>query len=325
MRTKRLITGALVGILAGMGSSSNDGFAAAQAPAASASRTQKAASALPRTPWGHPDLQGIWSNFDRTPFERPLPVKPAPKPTPPAARGVGVGPAAEFHSDWDHTKVSAVRPSVVVDPPTGRVPVRPEAEARRDYDRAHIADHWEHNSPWERCITRGVPGGMFPSEYNNAYQIVQTPDHVVILQEMIHDARVIPIDGRAHLDPAIRQWMGDSRGRWEGDTLVVETTNFTDKGWITNNGATGRIKGIPHTANLRVVERFTRVDANTINWEARIEDPQIYTSPWTVMMPLNLEGPYYQIFEYACHEGNYAIPNTLSGGRAEDAEAAKKR
>jgi hypothetical protein len=118
--------------------------------------------------------------------------------------------------------------------------------------------------------------------------------------------------------------MGDSRGHWEGDTLVVETTHFNDGGWIANNGATGRMKGIHSTADLRVVERLTRVSANTIDWQATIEDPKVYTSPWTVAMPLNLE-PEYRRFEYACHEGNYAMPNTLSAGRAEDAATAAKK
>jgi hypothetical protein len=211
-----------------------------------------------------------------------------------------------------------------VDPPTGRVPVRPEAEAKRAYDLAHLSDSWEYNSPWERCITRGVPGGMFPSDYNNAYQIIQTPDSVVIHQEMIHETRIIPVDGRPYLPATVQQWMGDSRGHWEGDTLVVETTHFNDQGWIANNAATGRIKGIPNTSELRVVERFARVSADTITWQATIEDPKVYTSPWTVAMPLNLE-PEYQMYEYGCHEGNYALPHTLSAGRAQDAPTAKKK
>jgi hypothetical protein len=163
---------------------------------------------------------------------------------------------------------------------------------------------------------------MFPSDYNNAYQIFQTADAVVVAQEMIHETRIIPIDGRPHLPARVRQWMGDSRGHWEGDTLVVETTHFDGRGWIANNGATGRMKGIHHTADLKVVERFTRVNANTIEWRATIDDPTVYTRPWTVAMPLNLE-PAYQKFEYACHEGNYAMPNTLSAGRFEDAAAKK--
>jgi hypothetical protein len=206
---------------------------------------------------------------------------------------------------------------MVIDPPDGRVPVKPDAEAKRDYDRAHLTDSYEFSSPWERCITRGVPGGMFPSEYNNALQIIQRRDVVVIHQEMIHENRIIPIDGRPRPPSTVRQWMGVPRGHWEGDTLVIETVGFNDRGWITNNGATGRIKGIHATADLRVVERLTRLNANTIQWRATIEDPTVYTRPWTVAMPLNLE-PTYQMFEYACHEGNYAMRNTLSAGRAKD-------
>ncbi len=168
---------------------------------------------------------------------------------------------------------------------------------------------------------------MFPAGYNNAYRILQSPGYVIILYEMIHDARIIPLDGRAHIAPNIRLWMGDSRGRWDGNTLVVETTNFHDRGWIASSASQGRIKGIPISDALYVVERFTRVDADTIRWEVTIEDPNVYTRPWTVAMPLSRD-PDYQIFEYACHEGNYALPNILKGGRARDmaaAEAARKR
>jgi hypothetical protein len=319
MKTKRLIICAVIGffVLSVIAIRSTV-HAASQNSAGAPKKTSWMA---PRTPWGHPDLQGTWTNFDRTPFERPAPVTTARQG---GGGGAGIGPAAEFSADWAHSRVSPVRPSVVVDPPNGRVPVRPEAEAKRAYDLAHLSDSWVYNSPWERCITRGVPGGMFPSDYNNAYQIIQTPDSVVIHQEMIHETRIIPVDGRPYLPSTVQQWMGDSRGHWEGDTLVVETTHFNGDGWITNNGATGRIKGIPNTAELRVVERFTRVSADTINWQATIEDPKVYTSPWTVAMPLNLE-PEYQMYEYACHEGNYAMPHTLSAGRAEDEAANKKK
>ena len=151
-------------------------------------------------------------NFDRTPFEGPAPANSAPRRNTGAA---GVGPAALFSQDWAHSRLSPVRSSVVVDPPNGRVPVRPEAEARRDYDLARITDSWEYQSPWERCITRGVPGGMFPSDYNNAVRIFQTPDSVIIFQEMIHETRSIPVDGRPHIPSNVPQWMGDSRGHWK--------------------------------------------------------------------------------------------------------------
>ena len=131
------------------------------------------------------------------------------------------------------------------------------AEDKRDYDLAHLEDHYRHETPWVRCITRGVPGGMFPAGYNNGYQIIQMPGYVVIVYEMIHDTRIIPLDGRPHVGANIRMWNGDPRGRWEGNTLVVETTNFNDMGSIATSAATGRIRGIPHSDELHVVERFT--------------------------------------------------------------------
>jgi hypothetical protein len=219
--------------------------------------------------------------------------------------------------------VATRQTSLVVDPPDGRVPVTPAAEAKRDYDAAHIGDSYEYMSVWDRCITRGVPGGMFPAGYNNAYQIVQTPGYVVILHEMIHEAQIVPLDGRPHLPANIRQWNGDSRGHWDGNTLVVETTNYNGKGWIATSAATGRIKGIPQSQGLHVVERYTRVDADTINYEVTIDDPNEYTRPWKVAMPLSRESSY-QMYEYACHEGNQAVQNILNGGRAADSGGASK-
>ena len=169
-------------------------------------------------------------------------------------------------------------------------------------------------SVYSRCITRGVPGTMFPQAYNNGYQILQVPGYVVIRAEMMH-IRVIPLDGAPHLDERIRGWMGDSRGHWEGDTLVVETTNFDAKGWISSNASAGRMHAVPQSDELRVVERLTRVDENTIAWQATIEDPEFYTVPWTVEVPFRRE-PDYIIYEYACHEGNHAIEGVMGGQRA---------
>jgi hypothetical protein len=165
---------------------------------------------------------------------------------------------------------------------------------------------------------------MFPAGYNNAYQIVQIPGYVVLLYEMIHEARVIPVDGRPHISQNIRQWNGDSVGHWEGNTLVVDTTNYNGKGWIATSAATGRIKGIHQSRRLHVVERFTRVGEDTIQYEVTIDDPAVYTRPWKVAVPLERD-PNYQIFEYACHEGNHAVENVLSAGRAHDTEVAAKR
>jgi len=163
---------------------------------------------------------------------------------------------------------------------------------------------------------------MFPAGYNNAYEIIQIPGYVVMVFEMIHETRIIPIDGRPRLGAAIKQWNGEPRGRWEGNTLVVESTNYNSKGSIATSAATGRIRGIPQTDNMTVVERFTRTDANTIEYSVTITDPKVYTQPWTVKLPLNRDDTY-QMFEYSCHEGNYAMPNALSFGRKRDAEAAK--
>ena len=291
----------------------------------------------PRNADGQPDLQGIWINPTITPFERPAEFgnkaflteeeiaeiesraadNNVDRPPPPGS----VGSYNRFWFDSGTDVVSTRQTSLVVDPPDGRVPLRPEAIARRADDLERIADSWEHMSPWDRCITRGVPGGMFPAGYNNAYQIVQLPGHVVILYEMIHKARIIPVDNSPHLPAEVRQWDGDSRGRWEGNTLVVDTTNFNGKGWIATNGASGRIRGIPQSEALHVVERFTRVADDTILFEVTIEDPNVYTRPWTVAIPLT-QDPGYQIYEYACQEGNQSVGNILSGGRARDAAAA---
>ena len=296
----------------------------------------------PRTPDGQPDLQGMWTNATITPFERPRALAEKPFLTEQEAAALekqaadrranadraptpgDVGSYIDVWFDAGTRVVATRRTSLVVDPPDGRVPVKPSAEATRDRNLTNV-DSYESMSPWDRCITRG-PGAMFPAGYNNAYQIVQTPGYVVILHEMIHEARIIPVDGRPHLDTSIRLWAGDPRGRWEGKTLIVETTNFNDKGWIATNAASARIRGVPHSEALRLVERFTRVNADTISYEVTIEDPNVYTRPWTVEIPLSRDEAY-QMFEYACHEGNRAIDHVLSGARAAErraAEAAKK-
>jgi hypothetical protein len=291
----------------------------------------------PKTADGQPDLQGVWTNATITPFERPAALagkaflteeeaaalerqaaqrRATVDEAPP--RPGDVGNYNDFWFDSGTKVVSTRQTSLVVDPPDGKVPLRPEAEKRRDFNLTNT-DSYESMSPWDRCITRG-PGRMFPAGYNNAYQIVQTPGYVMIAQEMIHEARIIPLDGRPHPDESVRMWTGDPRGRWEGNTLVVETTNFNDKGWIATNGASARIRGVPHSNALRLVERFTRTDANTMAYEITVDDPNIFTRPWTVSMPLVLDNAY-QIFEYACHEGNYAIGHILSAARAAERDA----
>jgi hypothetical protein len=262
------------------------------------------------TPDGQPDLQGIWVNFDSTPFESDT--------TGPLGTIPNVNPPAHW-ADHD-SPMSPQRTSMVVDPPDGRVPVMKWAEDKRDYDLAHLEDAPQHETPWVRCITRGVPGGMFPAGYNNGYEIIQVPGYVIIVYEMIHDTRIIPLDGRPHVGDSIRLWNGDPRGRFEGKTLVVETTNFNDKGAIATSAATGRMRGIPHSDELHVVERFTRISEDVINYSVTITDPKVYTAPWTVALPLNRD-PSYLMFEYACHEGNLALPNALSAGRARERAA----
>jgi hypothetical protein len=155
---------------------------------------------------------------------------------------------------------------------------------------------------------------MLPAGYNNAYRILQTPNHVVIYHEMIHDARIISLSDQPFIDDRIRQWMGDAHAHWEGEVLVVETKNFHDRGWIASSGAGRRLKGIPVSKALHVVERYQRVSETTIMWDVTITDPDVYTAPWRISMPLTAE-PTYEMFEYACHEGNYAVPNALSGAR----------
>ena len=291
----------------------------------------------PRTPDGHPDLQGFWTNATITPLERPKELgakeffseaeaaenrKSALVPTPTAERS-GTEAHYEFTQfglDKTQSQVAfSLRTSLIVGP-EGRVPsLTPEAQ-QRIAERAAKAKGHEFDGPenrgiQENCIVWGNEGPpMLPPGYNSYLQIVQAPGYVAILQEMIHDARIIPLDGRPHLPQNVRGWLGDSRGRWEGDTLVVDTTNFTDK--INFRGS---------RENLHVVERFTRVDDNTIRYAFTVDDPTTWTKPWSAELPLAKDkGP---IYEYACHEANYGIANNLKGARAVEKaaeEAAKK-
>ncbi len=301
----------------------------------------------PRTADGHPDLQGIWGNKTITPIERPdsepraylsdeematlnqeraerkaaQDAAPARRTTASPTLGGGYG---SYWLDAGDTVLSTGQTSFVVDPPSGRVPVKQWALDAKSYRLRNQGDHYQHLSVWDRCISRGVPGSMLPAGYNNAYRILQTAQHVAIFHEMIHDARVIPISDRPFIDERIDQWMGDSRAHWEDDVLVVETQGFHDRGWIASSGAGGRLKGISTSTELHVVERFERVSERTIMWTVRITDPEVYTAPWTIQMPLTTE-PDYEIFEYACHEGNYAVPNTLSGQRYLDRASITQR
>ena len=290
----------------------------------------------PRTAWGDPDIQGIWTNETITPFERPTALANTPFQTPAEAAALEAraavqrenadsaprpGDVGSYNQVWFDagTKVvSTLQASLVVDPADGRVPLRPEAlKLRAEYD-AQNGDAPEFMSPWDRCITRGIPGGFFPAGYNNGYQIIQVPGAVVIHYEMIHAARIIPTDGRAHLPSHLRSWDGDSVGHWEGTTLVVDVTNYNGKGWIATNAAAGRMRGVLQSDALHVVERFTRVSAGTIHYDVTIDDPKMYTRPWKLAIPLERDDEY-RFYEYACHEGNHAVENVLRVSRALEA------
>ena len=274
----------------------------------------------PRTPWGDPDLQGIWNNSTTTPLERPRELAGTAILSPEeraqrdqealdrADRPPRPGDTGSYNAFWFNRGSLLPRTSLVVDPPAGRLPARtPAGQRRAAWERG--TDSWEDRNLAERCVTRGAPkrrGG-----YNNNFHILQTPGFVAILQEMIHEVRFIPLDGRAHLPAGIRQWLGDSRGRWEGDTLVVETTNFRDGiRFNSYNCCPGA------GAGLHLTERFTRVGPDTIDHRYTVSDPGTYTASWTAAVPLTRSaGP---MFEYACHEGNVGLENILRGARAQE-------
>jgi hypothetical protein len=291
----------------------------------------------PKTPWGDPDLQGTYSNTSEngTPLERPeifegrkledikgeelLAIKrAAQKRTIQNFEGPLHAPEGWWQPDLNMVKGSQAW--LIVDPPNGKIPpLTPEATqriaaraaARRNGGRGP-ADSWEDRSLYDRCITRGLPGSMMPAIYGNGYQIVQTPGYVAIIYEMIHETRVIPLDGRPHSPSNVRSYLGDARGHWEGDTLVVETTNFREQGIYRNAN--------PET--FRLIERFTRIAPDTVKWAVTVDDPQTWTKPWTFSMPLTKDdsGP---VLEYACHEGNLGLMNILSAARAEEKKAAE--
>jgi hypothetical protein len=270
----------------------------------------------PRTPWGDPDLQGTWPGTAMmgVPIERPR-QSGAPRP---AGRGAGTGPPGH----WGEQGEPQGQTSLVVDPADGRIPPMTPEGVRRT---AAVPRTWYYdndgggpfNAPadlsvYDRCITRGVIGSMLPVGYNAGNEIVQAPGFVALRNEMIHETRIIPTDGRPHLSPVMRQYMGHSVGRWDGDTLVVETTNLTNR---TGAGANGR--AIFHSEAARLTERFTRTDDDTLHYGLTIDDPVMWTRPWTLSFPLKRD-PGYGMFEYACHEGNYGLRNILSAARADD-------
>ena len=303
----------------------------------------------PKTAWGDPDLQGVWPGNMGVPMQKPkgfgdrttlTEAEYADRVTraeraaasdneerAPKDAKVGIGPP----SYWTERGKPTRQVSMIIDPPDGRIPpLTEEAQKRRKESRGGLGDPAEWagraDSPedlnlYYRCITRGVTGSIIPVVYNNGNQILQQPGYVVIRNEMIHETRIIPLDGRPHVSANIHEYMGDSRGHWEGNTLVIETTNFTDKTSIGSNGVGYNGEGGRHTESLRLVERLTRVDAETLNYQVTIDDPHTWTKPWTLLIPLKRDS-HYEMAEYACHEGNYAMKDILSGARAD--EAAKK-
>jgi len=292
----------------------------------------------PRTPWGDPDLQGNYTNLWEagTPFERPeefagrkledikgdelVKIRRAIQERTRTEQLAGdIGGTRWIWLDSHHHEKGSMA-WLVVDPPDGKIPaLTPDgrarqaarAEARKRSGRGP-ADSYTDRSLYDRCISRGVPGSMMPAIYGNSYDIVQSPGFVVIRYEMVHEARVIPLDGSPHLPTGMRSYMGDARGHWEGDTLVVETTNIRDE--IAYRGS--------NAATLKLVERFTRVAPDKVRWAVTIDDPSTWTRPWTFAMPLTQDNNE-QLVPYECHEGNYAMSNILSAARAEERAAAE--
>jgi hypothetical protein len=311
-------------------------LAGAQPATTDASRAYR----VPRTSWGDPDLSGVWPGtamtgvpLQRDPAlgmrnelteqefaaraaqaERQLEVdnEEFDLETADTSNAGAVGSPTSPPPHWLERGEPQRQASLIVDPPNGRLPPLTDRGRERQTalraarDGRGPADSYTDRSLYDRCITRGLVGQMLPAIYNAGNQIVQAPGYVIIVNEMIHDARVVPLDGSPHVGGAIRQWLGDSRGFWNGDTLVVETTNFTDR---------TAVGGVQHSAALKTTERFTRLADDRLLYEVTVEDPETWAAPWTLALPLAREDDY-GMFEYACHEGNRAMANILSGARA---------
>jgi hypothetical protein len=339
---------ALLGLLAFACLASQPAASQTPAPAAHSEGSAEAGS-VPRTPWGHPDLQGIWTTDveQGVPIERPVAfgdramlnekelaardeelkkrARDDPQDRVDLGKVTGAGSKVQSGDGPEHWyemgKVISPRTSLITDPPNGRIPpYTPEGQKRLAQQNDKGSFRNGSTGPWDgpedldlrdRCITRGFPRTLFPSAYNNGFQIVQNPDSVVVFYERLHEARVIPLDGRPHPSPRVREYMGDSRGHWEGDTLVVDIANFSDKSEFYGS-----------SENLHVTERYTRVN-DSIKVEFTVNDPTTWTKPWTAAVTGLKDPAYWQIFEYACHEGNYGMRNILSGARAQDKAAAK--
>ena len=335
-----LAVGVVIGAVA-IGTAASPGAQQASGRAVAARPAAAKPYVAPRTPWGDPDIQGSWTNVDENgiPMEKPNNlgeksiddiedaeladlIRERNERAAASAAGIGGRETGAGPTHWyEHYNAKNSRAWMVSDPADGRIPpLTPEAQKRQAGGRGRAggggggeggrADHWTDRSLYDRCISRGFPGSMSPAIYGNAYDITQAPGMVAIRYEMIHETRIVPLDNSPR--PNLLPYMGVARGHWEGDTLVVESTNFKEGSRFRNG-----------SAKLRLVERFTPVAADKIEWSLTVIDPDTWTRPWTYGMLLS-QDPDQQLFEYACHEGNYAMRNILSAGRAADAEAAKR-
>ena len=311
---------------------------------AAAQQAKKAAAATrgyvaPKTPWGEPDLQGIWplNHLIATPFQRQEKYgdrrmmteeefAAAQKAAQARNKRFESGPIPQADSGTEVMQIT----SLLSEPANGRFPAL-TPKGKEMYAAMHgsykpgqtVFDSPDDFDSWDRCITRGMPVSMLPRNYNNGMRIMQAPGYVMIVLEMAHEVRIIPTDGRPAPDKAIKEYMGESRGHWEGNTLVVETTNFNGKTDLTNSGVPGSPPLTPASENLRIVERFTRTAPDTIDFQMKVEDPEVVVSPFTVSYPMKLDNKY-QMFEYACHEGNTAIRGYIENSRFERAHPKPK-
>jgi len=290
----------------------------------------------PRTEWGEPDLQGVWTSDAALGIPRERPEKfgnramlsdeefAEARKADEARRKAAENAEGAFRNDGAYKTRSYRQTSLVIEPEDGRTPAfTPDALKRAaPRDRGSFGEG-PFNSPldftlYDRCMTRGIVGSIMPVVYGNGNRIVQAPGMVILSYEMVHDTRVIYTDGRSHLTPNIRQWLGDSRGRWEGDTLVIETTNFTNETSI--GGGNGN--GLRHSTDLKLTERITRIDKDEIRYEVHVDDPKTYTKPFTISLPLS-SPPGYELLPYECHEGNYMLRASLGAEREEDRAIAE--
>ncbi len=317
---------------------------AAMVPSSALAQTQTAGARpapatqpakVPRMSDEKPNLQGTWVFTHQIPFEAPGgPTRRRPGETAEnagtadvAQRAVAEERAARQGSTTvdtglgsfytDRPAVKAPQRALVIDPPNGRVPIKPEALAAQRVLLDHFYDSYWYWPSASRCITRGVPGTQLAGGVDSSVQIVQTRDEIGMVYEFLHETRVIPVTARPHLPAAIRLWTGDSRGHWEGDTLVVDVTNYNDKGSIHNSAAAGYLQGVRQSEALHVVERFTMMDGNAIDYEVTITDPNVYTTTWKAAVQMRREETY-KLYEYACHEGNYGAAVALRAGRVAD-------